>query len=245
MTKQETLGKWLSEAYRGSDHCPPPEALLAAELAALEPAARQRLEVHIRSCPACAAERRLAAAFDEIREEDRADIDWLVDQLDRQPSASAIEIPETAQVVTIDRGRAQRAQTWWPLALAATLILAVGLVFQLRPSRPGLPEQPETSIVRSGRLELLMPQGDIAGIPVQLMWSGVEDAARYRVTVKRPGGDVVWQQDVAAEAIEIEDSVRRSLQSAVVYSWVVEALDQEGSLLARSAVGTFRIQPES
>lgn len=245
MTKQETLGKWLTEAYRGRDDCPPPEALLAEELAALEPAARQRLEAHVRSCPACAAERRLATAFDEIREEDRADLDWLVDQLDRKPSAAAIEIPETAQVVTIDRGRALRAQAWWPLALAATLLLAVGLVSQLRPSRPGLPELPETSIVRSSRLELLAPQGDITGIPEQLMWSGVDDAATYRVTVERPGGDIVWQQDVAAEQIEIEDVVRRSLQPAVVYSWAVEALDKEGSLLARSAIGTFRIQPES
>jgi hypothetical protein len=58
----EDPGAALRAAYPGPD-CPPPERWLLAADGSLDPAEAAVLDAHAASCPACAAERDLAAVF--------------------------------------------------------------------------------------------------------------------------------------------------------------------------------------
>lgn len=87
MSEERSLADWLRAAYADpAAGCPPPEAWLAEELAALSPAERERLLAHAAACPACAGERELAAAFDAgAAGADPADVAWIASRLAEQP----------------------------------------------------------------------------------------------------------------------------------------------------------------
>jgi len=55
--------RWLRAAYGPESGCPPPESWHRAAAGELPPGERDRLAAHAAGCPACAAERDLAAAF--------------------------------------------------------------------------------------------------------------------------------------------------------------------------------------
>ena len=60
--REETFAAHLRGAF-GND-CPAPEVFLEDEWTRLSPAERARIEAHAARCPACAAERDLAALWD-------------------------------------------------------------------------------------------------------------------------------------------------------------------------------------
>jgi len=254
-----TLEEWLHAAYAG---CPPPEAFLEAETAALDPAARRRLDEHAASCPACAAERDLARLFTAepqaagVRQED---VDFVVARLEEASPLRRTAAPPaaTGRVVPFPSRPAQpsmsptplpsaRRSSRWPawLAAAAVVVLSVGLLLQrslLAP--PPLPAPPAAGVMRGGEVELLTPVGEVAALPAELRWEPRRGAAAYHVRLRAFDDELLWEATVAAPPAHLPANVTARLQRAVTYSWSVEALDAQGARLAGSEPVRFRVSP--
>ena len=262
------LADWLRDAYAdGAAGCPPPEAFLADELAALTPEQRRTLEAHAEGCPACRAERELARAFDEGEAGAAAeDVEWVVARLrgattsiatpaplhsreDTTSAAAAAPIaaepaggmPPGGRVGPLRRRHA--APAWTRLAAAAAIVVAAGLaLFTAYDRPPGLPEPPRGGVVRGGEVEAQAPIGEIAEPPRELRWRPVEGAASYRVRLIAVDGDPLWDDRVMAPPAAIPPAVVATLHRAVSYDWIVEAEASDGKVLARSAQARFRIR---
>jgi hypothetical protein len=215
------LAAWLQAAYEDpAAGCPPPEAFLAAERAALDPADRRRLEAHAERCPACAAERGLARLFDAAPEQAGArpaDVEALVARLAaasplggaepvapasgaqviRFPGRSEKQTPvEPGEARTRGASRRIPARPWslTRLAAAAILVLAAGLGFQLmRSAPPELPDPGRGEAVRGATIEVLEPLGDLSDAPAELRWAPWNGAAAYRVRIVEVDGTVLWE----------------------------------------------------
>lgn len=246
------LAEWLRDAYAdAAAGCPPPEAYLADELAALQPDERRRLEAHADACPACNGERELARAFDAgeagVSSED---VDCVTARLRGERVASVqlaattalAGMPSTGRVVPF-RGRTA-ARTWVRFAAAAVLVVAAGLTVRTMYERPpALPPPPHGGVVRGGEVEVVSPIGEIAEPPAELRWKPVAGAGAYRVRLLAVDDTVLWETKTNAPLAPVPAEVIVRLQRAVSYSWTVEALAANGDALGRSAPARFRVRP--
>ena len=228
------LADWLREAYAGSEAgCPPPESWLAEELAALTPVERAALERHAATCPACAAERELARAFDEAG--------TLAEPTAAPALGPAAGNSRRGEVVPFP-GRAARSVL--RLAAAAALVVAAGLTFRAvySPS-PSLPPPPGGVVFRGGEVEIIGPAGELQEAPAELRWRSVTGASAYRVRLEAVDGTEIWQNRVTTAQVHMPEVIAQRLQPAVSYAWTVEALAVDGHVLARSTPSRFRIAP--
>jgi hypothetical protein len=242
-----TLAEWLRLAHRDELRgCPPPEAYLAEEMAALPAAQREELVAHAAACPACAAERDLARAFDEgTAAVPQVDLAWVLSRLRGEGAGGErgdLEAGNTprSNVVPL-RGR-RAAVPWLRLAAAAVLVVAVGLFFQTLRS-PTLPPPPDGGVVRSGTVEAVAPRGEVGEVPGELRWRPVAGASTYRVRLRGADGDLLWEGEAGAAAAALPAEIMSSLHRAVAYSWSVEAADARGGTLGRSGEVAFRVAP--
>ena len=236
MTRKD-LHSWLTLAYRDVDDCPPPEIWLEKELASLSSHRRRELESHADGCARCAAERRLAQSFD------REEMDLSRDEVRGLMAALDQSSPE--RIVEFSRPRPARGPRWpVRLALAATLVLAAGLVFQVTRTRPPrLPDRPVEDVVRSTRVELVAPLDEVASIPSELNWTGVDDVDQYRIVIRAVDQSILWEETTSQSSAEIPVEVRNLLRPGVTYLWVVEALGSEGAVVGRSETRSFTVSP--
>jgi hypothetical protein len=249
-TPLRPLDEWLRAAYAG---CPPPEAFLESETAALDPAERRRLDEHADRCPACAAERELAHLFDAgpegatgVRPED---VSFVVARLEAaSPLSQAAPAPPAGRVVpfSVPRSRQSRRSPWPArLAAAAVVILAAGLFLTRSPlAPPPLPAPPAAGgVVRGGFVEPLAPVGEVAAVPDELSWEPRPGAVSYRVHLRAFDDAPLWETTVAAPPARLPAEVAGHLARAVAYSWSVEALDAKGGRLAGSEPVRFQVRP--
>jgi hypothetical protein len=264
-----TLADWLRDAYADpAAGCPPPEAFLGEEQAAMTAEQRQALAAHAERCPACRAERELARAFDEGAAGASAeDVEWVVarlrgeDAARQRPAAAAVQPATAARVGSTGTGdekgaggmqprgrlvplrRRAAAPAWTRLAAAAALVVAAGLtLFAVYDRPPALPEPPHGGVVRGGEVEVEAPLGDVAEPPRELRWRPVDGAIGYRVRLLAVDETPLWDDRVAAPPAVIPPSAVARLHRAVSYDWVVEAMAPDGTVLARSAPARFRIR---
>lgn len=248
-----TLQDWLRAAY-GSPQaspeagCPPPEAYLEAEAGALTPEERRALEEHAGRCPACAAERDLARLWDTATDAAGArpeDVAFVVSRLE---ATSPVSRP-AARVVPFRGPRLQapaaRSRSFTRLAAAAVLVLAAGLGFRTfyRPEPP-LPAPETGGAVRSAEIETLAPRGEVEEIPGELRWNPWKGAHSYAVKLIAVDGSVLWEAKVSAPPARLPSDVAGRLHRAVTYTWTVEALGPDGSVLAAAEPARFRARPE-
>lgn len=241
MTTKAPLSEWLRLAYRGEAGCPPPEAYLADELAALDADARARLESHAESCAACAAELDLAQAFESAEPagaQDHRAVERIVRRLERRPPHGR----RGGWLGRPDWGSILRTPAF-QLAAAAVLVIGIGIGIRDAATPPPLTGGSGSGVVRSSTLELRAPLGDIDGAPVQLAWEPVEGAASYRVTVRSVDDTVLWSAETAASTVNVDARLEALLRQAVSYGWGVEALGADGARIAWSADASFRIRP--
>lgn len=235
MTDKASIGEWIRLAYEG---CPPAEAYLAEELATLDTAARERLETHAQGCAACAAERDLARAFEaEASAAEVRDVERIARRLERRPP----------------HGRERR---WWSsgwaglarrpafqLGIAAVLVIGVGLGIRDAASPPRLGPGPGESAIRSSTLEVVAPLGELVEMPGALAWRGVDEASRYRVTVRGVDDSELWSVESRQATVAVDAALAARLREGVWYSWTVEALDEAGNRVAWSPETRFRVRP--
>jgi hypothetical protein len=122
-----------------------------------------------------------------------------------------------------------------PAALAASLLLAVGL------GRLALAPPSEEDVVRSGSgaaaVALVSPAaGATAGKPLLFAWRPVPGATSYRLEVLSPSGEVAVEAETADTAVAPEAARRLAPGD---YQWWVSALGAPG--LPRSELRRLRL----
>jgi hypothetical protein len=154
----------------GSGECVPPEDLLA--LVRRDGPEERRLEIldHVMTCNECHREVALLQAIETV--------------------GAAIERPSRQQLKIWDH--------WKPLALAASLLLAVGLGVAVRE------RSLSDDITRGGEsIQLLAPPPEIsAGQPLLFVWHPLAGALRYRV-------EILDRRDAVAFTAETPDTLMR------------------------------------
>ena len=187
-----------TRAPRGRAACPSPEALLA--LVEREGAEDERMRTldHVMSCAAC-----------------RRDFDLLRTATDSATRALA-ELGDVQAIGT------RRHLPWRPLAIAAGLVVAVGIGVVSRDMRTTTPPLLRGS---GHTVALLAPEPRPDG-SLLLQWRRLPDAARYRVELFTPSGRMVAGATLADSsyvvtpgAVAMGDSLR----------WMVTAIRGDGS----------------
>ena len=182
--------------------CVSPAAILA--IVRREGGDEQRLATldHVLACTACRREFELLRAIEVAGEQ-----------------AGAVSAPARRSSAT--RGRRQIA----PLALAASVLLAVGFgVWQ----RVGRHDGPEVERGAPDAVTLVAPAADAAAsVPVSFVWRAVPGARRYELEVLDAGGTPVYALTTADTVVTLPD-VRR-LAPGAEYRWWVRVSDDAGS----------------
>lgn len=198
--------------------CQTPERLELYLDDGLEPDERARVEGHLSRCDAC--RRRLVGIHEARREETvtrRAPESW---------KRRAREIPR----------RRRTARRWQP-ALAAVLVLALGLavyraVDVARPAR----QAPDAERLRTPPAS---PTGPAALAPadgavvtpgaIEFRWSEVERARRYTLTVLDAEGDVVFRAETREAHRTVDWGQEEAPRDGRSYFWYVTAQLTDGT----------------
>jgi hypothetical protein len=196
------------------EQCPSPEALLA--LARREGPEAERLETldHVMSCARCRSE------FDLLRAIDAAGAgEGQARGASRSPARAFAR---------------RRWTTFVPLALAASLALAVAL-------GPGRnlwrPEPGEVMRGKPTEAMLLAPAPEVdAGTPLTFIWRPVPQSRRYTLEVLTLDGTVACE----AQTTDTVVAATRPL-SPGKYQWWVRAIAEDGSQLS-SATRRLRVR---
>lgn len=115
-----------------------------------------------------------------------------------------------------------RSRSWRGILVTAILAAAIVMVLLVPPElfrnpAPGTHRAGETIVEVPGSL---VPTGVVAAVD-ELRWSGVEGAARYRVTLFDRDGRVLFEANPTGASVALPDSV--SLLPGTQYLWKVEA----------------------
>jgi hypothetical protein len=205
VTEAQVKAIYVASTRNRPGDCPPPEALQA--LARREGSEESRLATldHAMSCGSC-----------------RAELDLLrtIDQAGAATGGSAAR-------------RGGRRAWFVPAALAATVLLAVGVGrMALGPSG----SEPVRSGDEAG-VAVLAPAAEApVGEPLVFAWRPVAGAARYRVEVLGAGGEVAIEAETRDTTVTI-DGVRR-LAPGDYRWWVVALTPRPGP---RSALRPLRL----
>lgn len=182
---------------------PQPEAIQALTRREGEESARLATLDHVMSCAACRAE------LDLLRSIERAGAET-------------------------DAARRPARRSWFvPAALAATVLLAVGIgttVFTPGGDEPLRGDE-------AGGVAVLAPAPEApAGEPLTFAWRPVEGAARYRLEVLTQGGDLALEAESRDTAVTLQGVGR--LQPGDYRWWVVAMTPGPGP---RSALRPLRL----
>ena len=202
----------LKELYQstmrpGSAACPAPEALQALARREGDEATRLATLQHAMTCTDCRAE------LDLLRTVERAG----------------------AELGVKARGGSARSRLTWmlPAALAATVLLAVGLGRSAL--SPG--DEPLRSGDDAGAVAVVAPGPEAAaGEPLAFAWRPVAGASRYRVEVLTEGGDIAVEAETRDTAVTLEGVGR--LRPGDYRWWVVALSPGPGP---RSALRPLRL----
>lgn len=145
-----------------------------------------------------------------------------------------------AAAASASRIRQRRRRRWQaPMALAAGLVLAVGVTWQLQ--RAG----PEPLILRGGAAagEATPPnEAVLVQAPESLAWPPVDGADAYTLSLRDASGELLWQAaQIEQERIDLPPEVRASLPASGTFLWQVTAERPGGAVPAGNF--WFEIRP--
>ncbi|MEM1181078.1 MAG: hypothetical protein AAGM22_22240 [Acidobacteriota bacterium] len=215
MEISEDFKRAYREATRRDDRasCPSPEELVALVDGTLPPERREAVLDHLAVDSDSALEVRLlmeAKAFFEQKADSETDPA-------ASPSAPAPSAPIPMRATPRRRESEPRRRVAQWVALAATVLLAVGLGVTLQ-----TPD--ETPVVRSASAAQVLPvEGAVLKAPpTRLEWEAVTGAESYGVTLFNSSGAVLWRSDpVDGPSSELPAEVVAEL-SPGDYLWTVK-----------------------
>ena len=218
------------EILRGGDCLTPAE--LEAVLEGRLPDAR----AHIAACPACEHEltnlREFLAA--EVGTADPQDLAWIEARL-RPASPPRVR---------------RNWLSWFPAApvprfaftcAAALLVVAGGL--QLRHMAGPSLEDSHSLTVRSTQIRLLAPAGDMETAPVEFQWEPLPQSATYQVVLTEVDGAPLWTARTNQSKLTVPESIQGQLLPRKTMLWRVQALNEQGAVVAESSPERIRLMP--
>lgn len=225
----ENSNKRVSQALSHTGDCPALDQLI--DLLSQNDAATA---AHVGSCAHCATEIALFREFQEpvLRPEEKADVEAIVSRL-RQNSP-------------VPKG------SWWESlwnikfmmpASAALAALLVGL-FLWAPGRTGSGSEPVVSggddAMRSARLEVVSPTGQIFELPSKLEWQPLKGAVQYRISLEEVDHTPVWSGTVDRNVVALPSDVMAKVVPRKSFVWRVLALDTKGAVIGDSGAQRFK-----
>jgi len=148
------------------------------------------------------------------------------------------QICSRCQLVLLHLGQETAASggfSWGWAAIAATVLIAVGLPMLLMTRQTDAP--PPADTIRGSELQPVSPIGSVAAATT-FTWLTPVSGVTYRVTVSR-GLERVWSGTSSSTTLTPPADLR--LEPGVDYRWIVEALDASGDVRLTSPPQTFRI----
>jgi hypothetical protein len=185
---------------------------------------------HLAGCARCQSELALWKEFEanEMRAEDEADVQAIVDEL-RRPNNAA---------------RANNVVPFRPriLAVAAMLVIAVAVAFLVENREPSvnMPIGGE-SAYRSAAVEVVAPKGDVATPPSELRWNTVAGAKEYDVAVFEVDRTNLWHATAADTHVALPSSVVAQCVPGKTLLWQVTAR-RDATVIAQSGIQRFRVR---
>lgn len=230
----------LSDAIRAAaqsgspESCPSIESIHGAVAGQLSEADRRTVLSHAARCGACAAEVKLAEAFERpMTAAEEHDVDRVLASI-RKP------------VPTLRTGASpvgMRRIVAWTAAAAAILLLSVTVGPRLFDDRPEI--GPPSNVPRGETITLESPLATIPAGDTTFRWTAVSGARSYELLVQAADGSEVLRRQATENHVEVRAAEEDgSLRPGSVYFWEVRALGSEGADLGSSGKGTFTIQSD-
>lgn len=232
------------DLLRGEGDCLAPEQLELLLGVGGDAAVRQRFQIHVSGCAACAAELDLIRGFlrSAVEPGEEKDLAWVVSRV----TNPAITPP-----------RAPAKISWWsawtsfsPLSKVAvtfaSLLLIVAGAIRLRELRVGqdaVRDHGGVEVMRSTEVALAAPKGDLSTVPSKLSWSPVDSAARYEAVVEEVDGTVLWKGESATPEIALPGTLQSQVLPKKTLVWHVTAYNSRGERIAESQRERFRLLP--
>jgi hypothetical protein len=196
---------------------------------------QRRAAAHLAICAYCTAELELFSEFESpsVREDEKAHVNAIVTRLRKKSPAP----------------RERWWQSMWkpgflvPASIALTAAL-VAMVFVLPPRQAlGPVVTSGQDVMRSQRVELIAPAGDVAQPPREIEWRPVASASHYQVRLFEVDNTALWETTVSQPRAPLPADVRGKILPLKTLLWQVTALDANGAVLADSGKQSFRLQP--
>ena len=218
----ETILVALGE-HRGD--CTDLDRLIDVDPTELPEDQRVELERHLELCPTCSAIL-LPEPYDDVDDITWRRVERSMDQRDKPWLGAG--------------GRSATTSRRQLLAVAASLLVALGgfgLWQQLK--RPS-DTPPSISITRGSTIQLLEPIGVVDAVQVMRWRTALPLDLTYRAEVRR-GEDLVWQGETAATSLSVPADLLGALEVGIVYRWRIVGLDDEESVIAESGWTDFEL----
>ena len=202
---------------------------------AMPAAERPVAESHLVRCPLCRA--RLIELYDEVQE--TGVIEPAPSSLKQRVAQSPARRSTSPRIHTL--------RLYVPLTLAATIVLAVGLsiyVFRIRQPVPGVPRVTDVRQSQGATSPLRLtnpPNGaEVSAGNIEFRWADAGPGARYEVTLTDEKGDILYQENPAANSVVLNTSTLK-LSSRNIYYWSVSAKLPDGTI-RNSSIDRFTLR---
>lgn len=203
---------------------------------AMPAAERSEAELHLVQCPLCRT--RLIELHDEVQE---------AGVIESAPSLLKHRVAQLPARKSISPRLLDRFRPYVPLALAATILIAVGLsiyVFRISQSVPGTPPVSDFRQSQGATVDLQLtnpPNGaEVGAGKVEFRWADAGPGARYELTLTDEKGDILYQEKPAANILVLDTSTLK-LAPGKIYYWSVSAKLPDGTT-RESEVARFNLR---
>ena len=187
---------------------------------------RSAAESHLTRCRRC--RERLIALYDEANE--ARVLESAPGSLKSRAIPSSRQLPSAVRLMNVPR-------PYVPLALAATVVIGVGLSIFVYQKQKSISEKSAVSRLRQSQnatreLALVNPVNgaELSSGKLEFRWSEAGAGARYEFTLTDEKGDIIHQEKLTTNSLVLDSSALR-LSAQKKYYW---------SVIARLADGTSR-----
>ena len=135
-----------------------------------------------------------------------------------------------------------RTQTRALVAAAAGIVLVASVGYLMWDREP-IVRQPSLSapLERGGKIDALVPTGDVAHAPDAFSWAPVEGAATYELTVMEVDRSVLWRESSSVSRVTPPATLAARLVPGKAVLWEVTARNAAGSVIAESGTARIRV----
>ena len=232
---------WRDGLSEGPD-CLTPRALeqaLAEECSGVESFSPR----HLDGCAHCQAELAMLRSFELAvpSEQEGSAASWIAARLQSRALTTARASSSTPgrRVLSFPRFSYLSGGA----AVAATLALAFSLYISDRPPRPFSDVTSSTAqTMRSGRVRLTTPAGDLGQAAPTFRWEAYPGAASYFVEVLEVDGTVVWTGHSSHTFLASGPALTKKVHPGKPLLWRVSALNESGASIASSDRESFHFE---